>query len=85
MARGYGTDDQDERDEDEEAASRSQSVSSDEDEQGQTQNAQARKHAALFQPIASLCSALGGFEEFLDSDGNTITEYSLGDSVVGEF
>lgn len=43
-----------------------------------------RKRAALHPPISSICSALGGFEEFLDENGNVYTAYSLGDQVVGK-
>ncbi|GAA6007730.1 hypothetical protein JCM11491_003944 [Sporobolomyces phaffii] len=45
--------------------------------------AQERKRAALHPPISSICSALGGFEEFLDERGQVYTAYSLGDQVVG--
>lgn len=34
-------------------------------------------------PISSICAALGGFEEFLDENGQVYTAYSLGDQVVG--
>lgn len=44
-----------------------------------------RKHAALLPPISSLCSALGGFEEFANAQGEIVLEYSLGDQVVGQF
>lgn len=44
-----------------------------------------RKHQALLPPISSLCSALGGFEEFADAQGEIHLEYSLGDQVVGQF
>jgi len=42
-----------------------------------------RKYEALKPPIASLCSALGGVEEFRTEDGEIYSEYSLGDQVVG--
>ncbi|KWU43381.1 timeless-domain-containing protein, partial [Rhodotorula sp. JG-1b] len=41
------------------------------------------KRAALHPPISSICAALGGFEEFLDENGELYTAYSLGDQVVG--
>lgn len=43
-----------------------------------------RKYEALKPPIASLCSALGGVEEFRTEDGEIYSEYSLGDQVVGK-
>ncbi|KAM0788302.1 hypothetical protein ACM66B_001445 [Microbotryomycetes sp. NB124-2] len=45
--------------------------------------ARERKYATLKPPIASLCSALGGVEEFRSQHGEIYTAYSLGDQVVG--
>lgn len=87
MARrgGYGSDDQSDRSaqtEQEEQDDQSRTSQSDSDEGGQT--AQERKKAALFPAISSICSALGGFEEFKNAQGEIVSEYSLGDQVVGE-
>ncbi|SCZ93205.1 BZ3500_MvSof-1268-A1-R1_Chr6-2g08528 [Microbotryum saponariae] len=46
-------------------------------------SARSRKYLALKPPIASLCTALGGVEEFKDDDGEIFSAYSLGDQVVG--
>ncbi|GAA6000092.1 Tof1p [Rhodotorula paludigena] len=46
-------------------------------------NPQQRKRAALHPPISSICAALGGYEEFLDENGQVYSAYSLGDQVVG--
>ncbi|KAK4051924.1 Topoisomerase 1-associated factor 1 [Microbotryomycetes sp. JL201] len=45
--------------------------------------ARERKYATLKPPIASLCSALGGVEEFRTEHGDIYSAYSLGDQVVG--
>lgn len=50
---------------------------------GLTRSRSPRKRAALHPPISSICAALGGFEEFLDENGQVYTAYSLGDQVVG--
>ncbi|SCV67720.1 BQ2448_5331 [Microbotryum intermedium] len=67
--------DRDEHDEDE-----------DEDDEADVDprlSARSRKYLALKPPIASLCTALGGVEEFKDDDGQVFSAYSLGDQVVG--
>ncbi|KAK4058290.1 Topoisomerase 1-associated factor 1 [Microbotryomycetes sp. JL221] len=46
-------------------------------------SARERKYATLKPPIASLCSALGGVEEFRTEQGDIYSAYSLGDQVVG--
>lgn len=51
---------------------------------GAPKNAKERKKAALMPAIASLCSALGGWEDFLDGDV-LVKAYSLGDQGVGAF
>jgi replication fork protection complex subunit Tof1/Swi1 len=56
-----------------------------EEDEGRPGDAKERKKAALMPAIASLCSALGGFEEFLDdSTGAFVKVYSLGYQGVGE-
>lgn len=77
MARGY------EEDDPEEDRMRNES-SQEEEEQGSPTDAKARKKAALMPAIASLCSALGGFEDFLDHHGAIQSGYSVGHQVVGE-
>lgn len=57
--------------------------SSESGEEGITSNSKERKRLALFDPISSLASALGGFEEFRNDEGEIVLEYSLGDQVVG--
>ena len=69
----------DEREESVSLSSRSESG-----EEGVTINAKERKRLALFAPISSLASALGGFEEFRNKSGGIVIEYSLGDQVVGK-
>ncbi|GAA5852706.1 hypothetical protein JCM8547_002595 [Rhodosporidiobolus lusitaniae] len=75
--RGYASDEQ-QSDNDDDA--RSESILSDADA---PLTAQQRKRAALHPPISSICAALGGFEEFLDENGEVYKAYSLGDQVVG--
>ncbi|GAA5909890.1 hypothetical protein JCM6882_002043 [Rhodosporidiobolus microsporus] len=77
--RGYASDEQDDEHDDRSDAA-SESLFSDADA---PQSAQQRKRAALHPPISSVCAALGGFEEFLDENGQVYTAYSLGDQVVG--
>ncbi|GAA5969681.1 hypothetical protein JCM11641_008004 [Rhodosporidiobolus odoratus] len=74
--RGYASDEQQSEHED----AQSESVYSNADA---PMTAQQRKRAALHPPISSICAALGGFEEFLDENGQVYTAYSLGDQVVG--
>ncbi|GAA5975641.1 hypothetical protein JCM10908_005228 [Rhodotorula pacifica] len=97
--KGYGSDDtqsEEEEDELDRLSNRSslqdgprRGAADDDDEPGYTSdtgapmNAQQRKRAALHPPISSICAALGGFEEFLDENGELYTAYSLGDQVVG--
>ncbi|TKA58341.1 hypothetical protein B0A53_00079 [Rhodotorula sp. CCFEE 5036] len=92
--KGYGSDDTQSEEEQEDELDRLSNRSSlrdddDDAEQGYTSetgapmNAQQRKRAALHPPISSICAALGGFEEFLDENGELYTAYSLGDQVVG--
>lgn len=65
---------------DEEVTSRSES----EDEQPSVpRTAQERKKEALYAPIASIVSAMGGFEEFKNDEDEIYTAYSLGDQVIG--
>lgn len=54
-----------------------------EEEETRPATARERKKAALYPPIASICSAMGGFEEFRTPEGDIETAYSLGDQVVG--
>ncbi|BGP30852.1 Topoisomerase 1-associated factor 1 [Rhodotorula toruloides] len=74
---------------DDDAASAGRGAGPDEDlesgwsDGGAPMTAQQRKRAALHPPISSICAALGGFEEFLDENGQVYTAYSLGDQVVG--
>lgn len=74
-------------DPDDEVIDRSQSSDSDQEEAEvgeQRQSVQDRKRAAFYPPISSVCSALGGFEEFKDKDGTIKMEYSLGDQVISQ-
>ncbi|BGP23540.1 replication fork protection complex subunit Tof1/Swi1 [Rhodotorula toruloides] len=74
---------------DDDAASAGRGAGPDEDlesgwsDGGAPMTAQQRKRAALHPPISSICAALGGFEEFLDENGQVYIAYSLGDQVVG--
>ncbi|GAA5935882.1 Tof1p [Sporobolomyces koalae] len=83
--RGYASDEQ--QSESEQESLRSEDERDLEDDQDEfpsaPMTAQERKRAALHPPISSICSALGGFEEFLDDNGQVYTAYSLGDQVVG--
>ncbi|GAA5903525.1 Tof1p [Sporobolomyces salmoneus] len=84
--RGYASDEQESEEEDESLRSENEGELEDGDEDGfesRPMTAQERKRAALHPPISSICSALGGFEEFLDEQGQVYTAYSLGDQVVG--
>ncbi|GAA6062112.1 hypothetical protein JCM10212_000866 [Sporobolomyces blumeae] len=89
--RGYASDEQEESDRDESlrdgrrGAGRDRDDDDDDDVEvmGPPMSVQERKRAALHPPISSICSALGGFEEFLDENGEVYTAYSLGDQVVG--
>ncbi|GAA5831127.1 hypothetical protein JCM3766R1_006246 [Sporobolomyces carnicolor] len=85
--RGYASDEQESEQEDESLRSEDEGQLESGDEDGfrreGPRTAQERKRAALHPPISSICSALGGFEEFLDEDGEVYTAYSLGDQVVG--
>ncbi|GAA5948542.1 hypothetical protein JCM3765_004917 [Sporobolomyces pararoseus] len=84
--RGYASDEQESEQEDESLRSEDERELEDGDEDGfesKPMTAQERKRAALHPPISSICSALGGFEEFLDERGQVYTAYSLGDQVVG--
>lgn len=65
------------------ARTRSDASSSSEEEVGGARSAQERKREALYPPISSICSALGGFEEFANQKGEIVLEYSLGDQVIG--
>lgn len=68
-----------------EADDRSEEEEEEEVEEG-PRSARDRKREALFPAISSIASALGGFEEFKnESSGEIVLEYSLGDSVVGQF
>lgn len=71
--------------EEEEEEERSQTLSEEEEELKGTGSAQQRKRDALFPAISSICQALGGYEEFKNVNGEIITEYSLGDQVVGTY
>ncbi|GAA5828412.1 hypothetical protein JCM11251_006233 [Rhodosporidiobolus azoricus] len=73
--RGYASDEQ----EDDRSEAASESLYSD----AEGESVRDRKRAALHPPISSVCAALGGFEEFLDENGQVYTAYSLGDQVVG--
>lgn len=66
------------------ARSRSDASMSEEEEEG-VRTAQERKKEALYPPISSICSALGGFEEFANDKGEIVLEYSLGDQVIGAY
>ncbi|KAK4697069.1 hypothetical protein P7C70_g8269, partial [Phenoliferia sp. Uapishka_3] len=70
-------------DEGREETLRSEEDSEEEQQQSKPRTAQERKKEALYVPIASIVSAMGGFEEFLDENDETYTAYSLGDQVIG--
>ncbi|GAA5823835.1 hypothetical protein JCM5353_006373 [Sporobolomyces roseus] len=86
--RGYASDEQESEQDDDSLRSEQEPAEEEEEEDdgefsSKPMSAQQRKRAALHPPISSICSALGGFEEFLDESGNVYTAYSLGDQVVG--
>ncbi|GAA5880461.1 hypothetical protein JCM16303_005390 [Sporobolomyces ruberrimus] len=83
--RGYASDEQESEREDGSLRSEDERELEDGEEgfEAKPMSAQERKRAALHPPISSICSALGGFEEFLDKNGQVYTAYSLGDQVVG--
>ncbi|KAM0754978.1 timeless-domain-containing protein [Meredithblackwellia eburnea MCA 4105] len=73
----------DEASHDEDETLRTESDGEDYQEPSAPRTAQDRKKEALYAPIANLVSAIGGFEEFRNEDGQIYTAYSLGDQVVG--
>lgn len=55
-----------------------------EGEQESSASARERNRKVLYPPIARLVSALGGFEEKRNADGDIVLEYTVGYQVMGE-